>query len=188
MFIKALVVAAFSLLAAARFDQEGAVESIIAAATGGAPGVSDTLAGASPGVLLAGANACDKLTLADQIVAQLNGSDSAIEAAQALVNAEKNFNPFAQDIPTICSDPTLPTTAVLRGITPKIDPAVGGADVANALAASTLEDPQCATGLSIADLLTRNGFSNFTSQASSGSRRRSRLNQRGAQRIDFPAK
>lgn len=87
-------------------------------------------------------------------------------AAIGMVAAEKNFNPFAQDIPTVCSDPTLPTTEALRGITPLIDPDVGGADVANALSDKTKTTPLDATGLSVADLLSQNGFSNFTAQDS----------------------
>lgn len=89
-------------------------------------------------------------------------------AAIGMVAAEKNFNPFAQDTPTICSDPTLPTTEALRGITPLIDPAVGGADVANALSDQTKATPLDATGLSVADLLSQNGFSNFTTQDAAG--------------------
>jgi hypothetical protein len=85
-----------------------------------------------------------------------------------MVAAEKNFNPFAQDIPTICSDPTLPENPILRGITPLIDPAVGGADVANALSAETLKTPLEATGKSVADLLAENGFTNFTTQDVAG--------------------
>ena len=96
------------------------------------------------------------------------------------MHAEKNFNPFAQSIPTICSDPSLPATPALRGITPLIDPDVVGSNTANALSAQTLDEPLCATGLSIADLLERNGFSNFTRQGLAGSRRRSRLNGRAA--------
>ena len=86
-----------------------------------------------------------------------------------MVAAEKNFNPFAQSIPTICNDPTLPATDVLRGITPLIDPAVGGSSIANALSAQTVTTPLDATGKSVADLLAANGFTNFTTQDLAGS-------------------
>ena len=84
------------------------------------------------------------------------------------MNCEKNFNNFTQDIPTLCSDPTLPTTAAIRGVLPKIDPAVGGSTLANQLATTSLTTPFDATGKSIADIFTANGFSNFTTQDSAG--------------------
>lgn len=49
-----------------------------------------------------------------------------------------------------------------------IDPAVGGADVAIALSEQTKTTPLNADGKSVADLLTENGFTNFTSQDSAG--------------------
>lgn len=55
-----------------------------------------------------------QLQLADQVAA-LDGA-GALDAAKALVQAEKNFNPFAVSIPSFCSDPSLPATAELRGI------------------------------------------------------------------------
>lgn len=107
----------FTLLSIAvvegRFGQENAVQQIIAAIGGGE---AATLAGQSISTLLAGSNACDKLRLADQVAA-LDG-DGAIDAAKALVQAEKNFNPFAVDRPNICDDVGLPETEVLRGILP----------------------------------------------------------------------
>ena len=101
---------------------------------------------------------------------QLGATPDVIKAAIGLVAAEKNFNPFAQSIPTICSDPTLPATEALRGITPLIDPAVGGADVANDLSAQTITTPLDATGKSVADLLAANGFTNFTTQDAAGNK------------------
>ena len=53
-------------------------------------------------------------------------------------------------------------------ITPLIDPAVGGADVANALSDQTKGAPLNADGKSVADLLAENGFTNFTSQDATG--------------------
>jgi hypothetical protein len=167
MQTKVLIVAALMAFAEARFSQEGLVQSAVQALSDrGSPGAAGTDAGQTPGVLLAGANACAKLTLADKIVKDLGNTADVIAAAQKLVAAEKNFNPSAQSIPTICSDATLPVTLALRGITPLIDPAVVGADVANALSAQTLKAPLANNaGKSIADLLKLNGFSNFTAQA-----------------------
>ena len=158
------------------------IPAIAAVTSGGAPGQAATIAGAAVSDLLAEANACakvcfnvtkriysmlteSKLQRADQIIGELGTGADAVAAAIGMVTAEKNFNPFAQSIPTICDDPTLPATEQLRGITPLIDPAVGGSNVANALSASSAKDPLDATGKSIADLLTENGFSNFTRQA-----------------------
>jgi hypothetical protein len=109
-----------------------------------------------------------QLTRADQIISELGTGADAVAAAIGMVTAEKNFNPFVQSIPSICSDPTLPVTEILRGITPLIDPAVVGSDVANALSASSAKSPIAAAGMSIADLLTANGFTNFTAQAAAG--------------------
>lgn len=94
------------------------------------------------------------------------GNDASVLAAAAqLVGAEKNFNPSAQSIPTLCSDATLPATAALRGIVPLVDPAVTGAEVENANAATSLQTPFSATGLSVADVAKAQGFTNFTAQA-----------------------
>ncbi|KAK5100245.1 hypothetical protein LTR70_001767 [Exophiala xenobiotica] len=153
----------------ARFGQE-VLAAIVAIrdVQGGAPGVAPTIAGAAISDLLAGTNACDKLKRGDQILAELGEGDDAVAAAIDMVAAEKNFNPFAQDIPTIRSDATLPQNAKLRGITPLIDPAVRGADVANALSDQTKGAPLNADGKSVADLLAENGFTNFTSQDATG--------------------
>lgn len=96
---------------------------------------------------------------------QLGNDAQVIAAAAALVAAEKNFNPFAQAIPTICSDASLPATEALRGIVPLVDPDVVGADVQNANSALSLQSPFQAAGLSVADVTAANGFSNFTAQA-----------------------
>lgn len=62
MFSKALIVAAIVALAQARFGQEQLVADQISALSDfGEPGAAATLAGQSPGVLLGGANACDKV-------------------------------------------------------------------------------------------------------------------------------
>ncbi|KAG0644269.1 hypothetical protein HOY80DRAFT_915273 [Tuber brumale] len=167
MFSKPFVIASALLLtlARARLGREGEVQGVIAA-IGGNDGQAATLAGESIGTLLGGANACAKLKLADR-VASLDGA-GALDAAKALVQAEQNFDPFAVDIPSICSDPTLPATEGLRGIIPLIDPAVVGADVVNIASAESLDKPVAAEGKSVADLLTDIGFTNFTAQDVAG--------------------
>ncbi|KAL2024947.1 hypothetical protein VTK56DRAFT_3646 [Thermocarpiscus australiensis] len=170
MYSKLALVASLLASVEARFGQEGAVQNNISALGNfGQPGQAATLAGASPGVLLAGANACAKLELADQIVTTLGNDPKVIAAAKALVAAEKNFNPFAVSIPSLCSDVNLPATPELRGIVPLVDPAVGGSDVENANSAASVDNPFNADGLSVADVATANGFSNFTLQGSDGS-------------------
>ncbi|GME32297.1 hypothetical protein GTA08_BOTSDO07878 [Neofusicoccum parvum] len=168
MLSKTVLAIYLAALVEARFGQEQVPIQAISDVQGGDPGVAPTIAGAAISDLLAGANACAKLQRADQIITELGTGADAVAAAIGMVAAEKNFNPFAQDIPTICNDPTLPATEQLRGITPLIDPAVGGADVANALSAQTQGAPLDATGLSVADLLSQNGFSNFTTQDAAG--------------------
>ncbi|KAK5263816.1 hypothetical protein LTR99_010285 [Exophiala xenobiotica] len=168
MYFQAATLAALIAVAHARFGQEQIPIPAIAAVQGGAPGVAQTIAGAAVSDLLAATNACDKLKRGDQIISELGTGADAIAAAIGIVAAEKNFNPFAQSIPTICDDPTLPATDVLRGITPLIDPAVVGSDVANALFAQTKVTPLDATGKSVADLLAENGFTNFTTQDAAG--------------------
>ncbi|KAI1267761.1 hypothetical protein F5Y18DRAFT_310107 [Xylariaceae sp. FL1019] len=156
---------ATTLLAAveARFGQEQTPVSFITALSNfGDPGVAATLAGAVPGVLLAAADPCDKLTLADQIVTELGDDPDVIAGAQQIVAAEQNFNPFVVSVPNICGDASLPATEALRGIVPLIDPAVTGSDVENANSASSLTSPLDATGLSVADVMIAAGFSNFT--------------------------
>ncbi len=139
---KTFVITALLALAEARFGQEQAVASIVSALSSfGQPGQAATLAGATPGVLLAGANACDKLTLADKIVAQLGTDAQVIAAAAAVVAAEKNFNPFVVSIPSLCSDVKPPATPELRGIVALVDPAVIGSDVENANSATSLKTP-----------------------------------------------
>lgn len=170
MYSKLALTALLLATAEARFGQEQSVANIISSLSNfGNPGVAPTLAGATPGVLLAGANACDKLALADRVVAELGNNKAVIDAAKKLVAAEKNFNPFAVSIPSICSDPALPATKELRGIVPLVDPDVAGADVQNANSAKSLTTPFNSDGLSVADIVTANGFTNFTAQSSSGS-------------------
>jgi len=169
MYTKAVLVAALLAVAEARFGQEGLVQNAIQAlGQFGNPGQAATLAGQTPGVLLGGANACAKLVLADTIVTSLGNDPAVIAAVKILVAAEKNFNPFAQSIPTICDDASLPATAELRGIVPLVDPAVAGSDIENANAASSQQNPFQANGLSVADIAIANGFANLTRQGSDG--------------------
>ncbi len=168
MYFQAATLAALIAVAHARFNQEQIPIPAIAAVQGGRPGVAATIAGAAVSDLLAATNACDKLKRGDQIISELGTGADAIAAAIGIVAAEKNFNPFVQSIPTICNDPTLPATDVLRGITQLIDPAVVGSDIANALSAQTKVTPLDATGKSVADLLAENGFTNFTTQDAAG--------------------
>lgn len=91
-------------------------------------------------------------------------------AARGLVAAEQNFNPFVVDIPSICSDPTLPTTAALRGVVPLIDPAVVGEAIENANSNKSVVTPFAADGLSVAQVMVAQGFSNFTAEAVDGTK------------------
>ncbi len=61
--MKSFVVAALATLAQARFGQEGLILPLVQALSDfGAPGAAGTLAGQTPGVLLAGASACAKVS------------------------------------------------------------------------------------------------------------------------------
>lgn len=71
MQTKTVILAALASLAQARFGQEGAVQNVIQALSNfGPPGAAGTLAGQTPGVLLAGANACAKVTDRSPLVRQ----------------------------------------------------------------------------------------------------------------------
>ncbi|EFX05691.1 hypothetical protein CMQ_3760 [Grosmannia clavigera kw1407] len=170
MSSKILFLSALVAFVEARFGQEQVPVAAISALTNrGKAGDAGTLSGQVPGVLLAGANACAKLTLADNIVSTLGSTSDVLSAAAGLVAAEKNFNPFVVSVPSLCSDPTLPTTAALRGIVPLVDPSVGGADTENAKSKTSLTTPFSADGKSVADVASANGFTNFTSQGTDGS-------------------
>jgi hypothetical protein len=155
------------------FGQEqgnGAIAAIQALSNLGQSGQAATLAGGSIQFLLAAANPCGKLKQADLIVSELGTSDAAIAAARGLVAAEQNFNPFVVSIPSICSDPTLPTTAALRGVVPLIDPAVGGEALENASSKKSITTPFPADGLSVAQVMVAQGFSNFTAVDQGGNK------------------
>lgn len=173
MYSQTILVALFAALVDARFGQEqgnGAITAIGALTDLGTSGQAATLAGGSIQFLLAAANPCGKLTQADAIIAELGSSDAAVAAARGLVAAEQNFNPFVVSIPSICSDPTLPTTLALRGVVPLIDPAVGGEALENANSAKSIVTPFDATGLSVAQVMAAQGFSNFTAVAVDGTK------------------
>lgn len=163
MYAKTIAISAFLALAEARFGQEQVpVSAITALSEFGSSGQAATLAGAVPGSLLAATDPCKKLQLADQIVATLGNDAKVIAGAATLVAAEQNFNPFVVSIPAICGDATLPATAELRGIVPLVDPSVGGSDTENANSATSLKTPFDATGLSVAQVMIAQGYSNFS--------------------------
>ncbi|KAE8451325.1 hypothetical protein EG329_003954 [Mollisiaceae sp. DMI_Dod_QoI] len=173
MYTHTILLALLAATAEARFGQEqgnGAIAAIAALTDLGSSGQAATLAGSSIQFLLAAANPCGKLTQADQIVSELGTSDRAIAAARGLVAAEQNFNPFVVDIPSICSDPTLPTTAALRGVVPLIDPAVVGEAIENDNSNTSIITPFNADGLSVAQVMVAQGFSNFTAVALDGTK------------------
>lgn len=163
----------WSLIDFHSFGQEqgnGAITAIGALTDLGTSGQAATLAGGSIQFLLAAANPCGKLTQADNIITELGTSDRAVAAARGLVAAEQNFNPFVVSIPSICSDPTLPKSAELRGVIPLIDPAVTGSETENALSKTSVTTPFNADGLSVAQVMIAQGFSNFTAVGSDGTK------------------
>ncbi|KAL7928426.1 hypothetical protein V8C35DRAFT_318256 [Trichoderma chlorosporum] len=186
-------VAVSLLLAAAaeaRFGQEqgnGAIAAIGALSNLGQPGQAATLSGEAIQFLLAAANPCGKLSHADLILTELGTSDAAVAAARGLVAAEQNFNPFVVSVPSICSDPTLPKSAQLRGVVPLIDPAVVGSDLENKNAAASKTKPFPADGLSVAQVMIQNGFSNFTAVASDGSKQDASGGSEAASSASAPA-
>ncbi len=102
------------------------------------------------------------------IVETLGNDPEVIAAARGLVAAEQNFNPSAVSIPSICNDASLPATEELRGVVPLVDPAVGGSDLENENSATSLDTPFDAAGLSVAEVMAANGFSNFTAVDADG--------------------
>lgn len=173
MYTQSIFLAFLAAIAEARFSQEqgnGAIAAITALSDLGTSGQAATLGGNSIQFLLAAANPCGKLTQADSIITQLGTSDRAVAAARGLVAAEQNFNPFVVSIPSICSDPTLPKSAELRGVVPLIDPAVGGEATENANSKISITTPFNADGLSVAQVMVAQGFSNFTAVALDGTK------------------
>ncbi|OBT98625.1 hypothetical protein VE01_03603 [Pseudogymnoascus verrucosus] len=166
---KAILLSLLIAYAEARFGQEQEPISAISAVTsGGGPGVAATLAGGAISTLLGAANPCAKLQAADEIIAKLGTGADAVAAAIGLVAAEQNFNPFATDIPSICGDPTLPATEVLRGVVPLVDPAVTNSATENANSAKSKTAPFNAKGLSVAQVMVNNGFTSLKAVDLSG--------------------
>lgn len=62
----------------------------------------------------------------------------------------------------------MPKTDILRGITPLVDPAVDGAEAANALSARSKVAPLEATGKSVAQVMADNGFANLVAKDLAG--------------------
>ncbi|KAL2071848.1 hypothetical protein VTL71DRAFT_13083 [Oculimacula yallundae] len=171
MLSQTILVALLAAVVEARFGQEqgnGAIAAIGALNDLGTPGQASTLSGGSISFLLGAANPCGKLTQADLIITQLGNSAAAVAAARGLVAAEQNFNPSTVSIPSICSDPTLPKSPELRGVVPLIDPAVGGQDIENANSKKSLTTPFSAAGLSVAQVMVAQGFTNFTAVDAAG--------------------
>ncbi|KAK2042667.1 hypothetical protein LZ31DRAFT_351851 [Colletotrichum somersetense] len=160
-YSKLILISAILACVEARFGQENVPSAAVASLQAGSPGEAATLSGSVPGTLLGAADPCAKLQLADKIAA-LGTGDDVLAAAKGLVAAEQNFNPFATSVPSICGDPSLPATEALRGIVPLVDPSVGGSDTENANSKASLTNPFDATGLSVADVMKAQGFSNFT--------------------------
>ena len=170
MVSKVVLIAAMIAYVEARFGQENVPIAAISSVQGGAGGAAATIAGATISDLLGGANACAKLTRADQIVTELGGGADAIAAAMGLVAAEKNTNPFANgNVQNVCGDASLPVTPELRGITPLIDPDVDTAGAAAALSAQSLAAPLAADGMSVFDLMEAAGLGDLVvAQAAAG--------------------
>jgi len=57
---------------------------------------------------------------------------------------------------------------LLRGIVPLVDPAVTGSDIENANSKTSLTTQFAADGMSVAQVMAANGFSNFTTKAADG--------------------
>jgi len=168
MYTRTFLLSVLAAIAEARFGQEQIPIAAISSAPGGSSGQAQTLAGQSISTLLGAANPCAKLQQADLILSELGSG--ALEAAIGLVAAEQNFNNFVVDIPSLCSDPTLPTSAALRGIIPLIDPGVVGSDIENANSNTSRTTPFNAVGLSVAEVVVAQGFSNFTAEDLTGAK------------------
>ncbi|KAK8209623.1 hypothetical protein IWZ01DRAFT_325050 [Phyllosticta capitalensis] len=169
MFLRLGLVACLLALADARTGQEQIPIAAIRAVDGARRAQADAIANRAVNDLLTNANSCDKLRRADQIMAQLGTGADSLKAAIGMVVAEKNFNNNrGSGLPAVCGEPGLPQTPQLRGITPLIDPEVLNAQVANQLSAKTEAAPIDARGLSIADLMVANGFTQFVRESLDG--------------------
>ncbi|OLL21928.1 hypothetical protein NEOLI_001998 [Neolecta irregularis DAH-3] len=174
---KLLIILAVSY-SSARFGNENECVGATKAIQGAPPGVVETFAGQSIASLLAKADPCEKLKWADKIIDQLGSLPGALEAAICFVNAEKNYNNFAQNLVAFCNDPSLPVSTDIRGILPIISeegpfeaPGTSGVPIRfgaqgtltaiefNKLAEITVRQPLAQTeGKSIAMLAVELGF------------------------------
>ncbi|KAJ1545847.1 hypothetical protein HK096_005897 [Nowakowskiella sp. JEL0078] len=182
-------------LEARRFGQEQEVGlgGKISAVSSGCPSNGDGSLGFSGSeikFLLAAADPCGKLTLADQVVTTAKTcptgpKEKIIAIAMELVAAEKNFNPFVTLLDSVCLTPGLPASVELQGILQKVDPrttAPNNNDAAlqsraaalNAKAESVLAAAQASGkgpgsgGKSLAQLLADNGFSDIQGFSGTG--------------------
>ncbi|KAJ1553867.1 hypothetical protein HK096_006056 [Nowakowskiella sp. JEL0078] len=194
--LSAVALSVFQLALAApleprRFGQEQAVSlgSKISAVSSGCPSNGDGSLGFSGSeikFLLAAADPCGKLTLADQVALQRKLIQLIIAIAMQLVAAEKNFNPFATLLDSVCLKAGLPASIELQGILQKVDPRTTApnnndaalqtrAAVLNAKAESVLTAAQAtgkgpgSGGKSMAQLLADNGFTDIQGFSGTGS-------------------
>lgn len=184
MKLSIAIVTALVATVSARFDQQNPpIEATINSfgqthnLPGQIGGPIASLSGNIPSSLLAKADACDQLKLADQLIALGKSSltDPTVLAAyvsnvREYAHAEMNFNPFLPGAaPKLCADATLPQSAELKGILPLVDPSRGGhggisAAACNTLTAQLLNNPaaaQNAQGMSVVQQMVKLGFLDF---------------------------
>ncbi|KAJ3095553.1 hypothetical protein HDU97_006811 [Phlyctochytrium planicorne] len=178
----AAMVSMFASSADARFGQGGNVKLGTKLRASGC-GNFGQFGGKEIGTLLAGADPCDKLKLADSVL-DVAAKDCAgteafglvVEAAMDLVSAERNFNPFKTKEDSICTDAAFPANPILQGILQFVDPRKGDpvASAFNKKVQDTLDKAKADKkgpgnkGKSIAELSAENGFAliqNFDGKA-----------------------
>ncbi|ORZ31867.1 hypothetical protein BCR44DRAFT_190144 [Catenaria anguillulae PL171] len=168
--VASLVSAAPTQLHKRRFGQENPAVLNEIRALSRLPGVPsdgrfDQIAGAFISTLLAGADACARYALIDEIVTrcnQFNCQQQGVAVARKLAGLEKNFNPFAgaNAKPAFCTNTALPASPEVRCIVPVIDPGFAGAAAFNTRAQATVQGAnanQC-EGQSVAQLAVNFGL------------------------------
>lgn len=143
-----------------RFGQENKIQQLISSFSG-VQNVN-SIAGPAIGTLLAAANPCNVVDVAQQVI----DAGGSVEDARKVLALEKNFNPFVVQAASICLDPSKPENPQLRGILPLVDPALPGAAEINAktqernaqIASGQLDGAALAQGKSIADQMVELGF------------------------------
>ncbi|KAI9143954.1 hypothetical protein BKA69DRAFT_1057342 [Paraphysoderma sedebokerense] len=143
-----------------RFGQENKIQQLISSFSG-VQNVN-SIAGPAIGTLLAAANPCNVVDVAQQLI----DAGGSVEDARKVLALEKNFNPFVVQAASICLDPSKPENPQLRGILPLVDPALPGAAEINAktqernaqIASGQLDGAALAQGKSIADQMVELGF------------------------------